>query len=636
MTSFDLSTISEKQLADDAPVGDSKLGGKLGEWFLGWTTADGNFRQESITERPIKIGNSPRCEIALESSEAKPLHVVLSNNSESIIARSWVEDTLLNDKHFTTANLVDDDVLTVAGQQFKISFEEQTTGQFEYSSTITQSTTVVDENVFESELRDRIALNYQRIKNLVGTLRKERRDGIEASLRLTELEQTLIDLGTEFESVSNENVTLLSINSELEQALREAHEYLSSIKEQEVITKEENQEYHSPQETDSFEQIQEANESHLEDSEEAIISDTVVESDTNTLLFNDSYEELESDVSFGYEESAEPTEVSDFVSVDINPEYQSTEESLVNEVDSELTIDSKSSEDADLSSAEEETPNLEENLSSTWEVEELATESTNFIDEIATPDTSTEEDNRIDDLFGNHQEQEGENSQPYEPESFIDKYADLNDSVEDSSIASTGIENILSNSQPEYVEESVPVESDEDSSDESMDDYLNEMMARISGGRIPDSNKEPTNSGPSTTLTEPLDGPTSNTPIEEDELPKFQDLSELCKSLAPETGTDMQTLRSLANDSARKAIQTAQASQWKANILRKFGSVGIGLIGSVVGLITAPSFTSIQAILCFCLIAAWGYAGLQALISSQSDATLDIDLSAHLSKTKEA
>lgn len=624
MSSLDHSTINAiepEKVASDPFVPTTT--DKLRHWSLSWTDSTGSRHQYAVSQQPLKIGNSARCEIRLSDSESKPLHVVVNGNDDSVKVRSWVDGTLLNGAHFTTSCLSEGDVLTVGNQDFELHcLEDQEdpvrsdTADVPYSNSNNQFFTVLEEG-----LRDRIALNYQRAKRLINALRVERSEVLCKSNRIDELEQLINELSTQIESVNEENASLRSTSFELEQALLEAHEYLSSLREEEVTTE-----------------------------EATTITESVIYDETPVLADQYSDEYPEESLSESHHDSASEADFDSTDEASLPPAEQETEITADN--CSEITSTGLSeydrtvediSDDLDVTAdnllveklVEQDSAN--EDVNPIWQVEESTEEEFESVSSIDSNESSIRiaPENRIDELFRAHLKEESEESNSFVPASFIDNY-DTDEAVYEESSNLQEIEPIQEsltvNPKVEQEVESDSAQSNNEP-DDSIDNYLHAMMARIAGGS--DAVDVASSPHQSSQLKEALGSQIDTSEIEPEDLPKFQDLSELCKSFAPERGTDMQTLRELANDSARKAIQKAQADQWKSTVIRKFGSVGIGLVGSLVGLVTAPSITSTQSILCICLIAAWGYAGLRALISTQADATLDIDLQSHVNRVKE-
>ena len=629
MSSQDQSTISaiEPEKVPNEPFA-PVTAAKHHQWSLCWTDLTGSRRNHVVSHQPIKIGNSARCEIRLSDSESKPLHVVINGSDTSVEARSWVEGTLLNGAHFTTSSIREGDILTVGSQDFELHCleDQEKTVSSKTADTLSTNPTNSISHVLEEELRDRIAFNYQRAKRLIHALRVERSEVLCKSNRIDELEQLKADLSTQLESVNEENASLRSTSFELEQALLEAHEYLSSLREEEVATEEitTNTESVAHDETLEFadEYPDESSEERAPELHHAPAIEQEGEIDTYSIA-EESHLSIEQDSEIPEDDYPET------VSTDLT-EYDRSVEDISDDLDvaaDNLLVDEL---------VEQESPI--DDVSPTWQVEELIEEEHVSAPSIETDESPLEssQENRIDELFGAHQAEESEESKPFVPTSFIDNY-ETDEEVQEEFSGTPEIEPYqepIINSEEVVQEANSTLEQPNNESDDSIDDYLHAMMARIAGG--PDAEEVAAAQKDPKQFSEALGSQINTSEIQAEDLPKFQDLSELCKSFAPERGTDMETLRNLANDSARKAIQTAQADQWKSTVARKFGSVGIGLVGSLVGLVTAPSIASTQSILCICLIAAWGYAGLRALISTQADATLEIDLQAHLNRVKEA
>ncbi len=243
-----------------------------------------------------------------------------------------------------------------------------------------------------------------------------------------------------------------------------------------------------------------------------------------------------------------------------------------------------------------------------------------------------EEVNQVGDSEENLTEKPSESNDPYQPASFIEQFSHLvpEDDSETEKLSFPAEEPMVS-SELQTVMPSVEAstESDESDEDESVDDYMAKMMARIRGDVSPES----TTSSSSKPSAKPMavsakasvteDREESSTP----KGPPITNLSQLKGSDAPEINTDMAALRSLANTSARDAIELARSRQWREKVTSKIGVIGLGFGGSVIGMITSPNLFGFQFLLSACFATMWSYIGLKSLLKAQADATLDADLS---------
>lgn len=206
-------------------------------------------------------------------------------------------------------------------------------------------------------------------------------------------------------------------------------------------------------------------------------------------------------------------------------------------------------------------------------------------------------------------------------ESFIDKYASMLPDDDDPVEAVDHAVETAPSPMEAMIEES---EVATDDSDDSIENYMAGLMSRIRGEA--EAAGSTTFSTPAKSAS-PVSSPKVERPaeptVEKDNTP-LKNLESLRRGPAPEQGRDMTALRELANQSARKAINTASSKQNKEAAMV---NIGISAVACVCGgylasqasnLISAQFVGGLAAFACSLV---WGFRTLKLMMPSKGHQT---------------
>lgn len=544
----------------------------------------------------LTIGSGPRCD--LKAAGSKPLSCVITAGKKGVTARRWAGGVLLNGVPFTEAILSEEDTLSVEETEFRVvSLEDdvpqdapqeeqhshEPTPQAELLTEATQEEApsveaIVAEADEELTAEDSAAppsqpaspsiqrtLARQRVGGLVAALREARellaiaeeehdrlrtdRDHARADQEATHEEAAeLARLLEAAETERDSTRTAATESLDLVEALQEQIDSLKQSHEQEIA------------------QLQE--ELAAQQAIETATPETTIEQD----------QAAEPDTEARHEPAIESEQAPE---AELEEQLDSTILTEHAETPQEPEPSSGFSFDLSIQAAEEAIPVAEP-------IESAAPET-----DIEEPAPSPEPP-RLEAF----EPKPADESQ--EPISFVEKYAHLLPSEDE-----VEAESESNNFEQPQVEEAPPAtsfayqEGNDEPLDESIDDYMRQMMGRLRGEaeqrvRETQDHEEAINDA---TETAPAVLAAPELPAEEPDAEPIIDLSELKASVMPEADTDMDALRQLANQSARQAIDVAatktKREQTAIRAVISGAAIGGGLLAILYG--GAPTELPFQA-----------------------------------------
>ncbi|MCA9241244.1 MAG: FHA domain-containing protein [Planctomycetales bacterium] len=184
---------------------------------------------------------------------------------------------------------------------------------------------------------------------------------------------------------------------------------------------------------------------------------------------------------------------------------------------------------------------------------------------------------------------EPEHSAFQQPKSFYEQYAHL---LEEDAQQSPEPQPAPQPAPPTHVQPSSSAEEDDD-----IDAYMAQLMERMRGGEpagapapAPKPSAAPMASAPAPELASAMEAPVTAPP----KPAPLMSLDEIKKSAAPERGADLDSLRMLANQSARQAIGVAASKQNKERSVTNFIIACIALASGGFLMASASEVMSLQ------------------------------------------
>ena len=173
---------------------------------------------------------------------------------------------------------------------------------------------------------------------------------------------------------------------------------------------------------------------------------------------------------------------------------------------------------------------------------------------------------------------------PEPPVSFIDQFRHLlPEDGEENSPDQLTVEPPVAVDSPLMEAPASFVEGEEvEEEDDSIEDYMAQMMARLRGEETPAPQVTPTVTPTATPVAAPTPEPVAEKAIAAPVKPlSMEDLDELKKGPAPEHSRDMSALRDLANDSTRHSIKVSSSSRARetAHVHLALSAMAIGFGG---------------------------------------------------------
>ncbi|MEN0111138.1 MAG: hypothetical protein AAF805_10490 [Planctomycetota bacterium] len=210
---------------------------------------------------------------------------------------------------------------------------------------------------------------------------------------------------------------------------------------------------------------------------------------------------------------------------------------------------------------------------------------------------------------------EESNADPFEPESFIDRYASSLPDEDAPVEPPQPVEPIAALAEPE------PVAGDDD--EESIDDYMKKLLGRMRGDDEPAApvSVAPVAAPEPASQRSPESVAAAELPEPEPEpVVPIRDLAELRRGPAPEVTTDLGALRQLANQSARQAIDVAATKSNREQATTGLAVAVIGVVSGALAAMTAGSVFGVQFLGGLGAVVACGAVGVRTLRGCQTPA----------------
>lgn len=494
-------------------------------------------------------------------------------------------------------------------------------------------------------LRTRLAIRAERLRSIVETLRGERvQTGRQTTQSLAAIEQLQADLANAQQQASEGVVSLVTLQEEL----ATASEWIETL---EAELRDVIEASAAAAEEKAIEETQEAEATFVEElpsAEEKLAVEDAIQNavEEEAPVWPELTDVAENETSPDTFEPMPEADPGSIVEVPGEAEVNAAEDLWgIESLASETTCEETSS--SDLSSGEESAYDHVKETPSEESFEQPAEELIVSLDKVLLPGETLEDSpaEAVDEPFvgaaaeaiateaeggGNSvlaslmttnssEETEEQATGHVEPESFIDRYAQMlpEDSEEET------LDDSIAPSLPVSVEPepTTSVEHDHEN-DESLDDYMKKMMDRIRGDEAPVA-MAPKVSQPVQVKAAPNPAPVSQEPEapQSEEVPLLN-LNEMKRKPTRALGADLGELRQLANQSARRAINVAETNDRKENATSRLVISGALATCGLLACLTTPSLLSWQLYGGLAGIAAGGYLGYRTLRLIQRSAAL--------------